>query len=421
MKKLLSILIILSLILSLFSCTGGEQNDPPDNSGGESEDTDGKGDDEMENKYYPTARVMKAKGGAVSIVAMMHDDGVLDTALRVDGVIEKYGLVCDCAMVVSKLWDYKTNTPKENEIAPWRELLATGRMKMVSHSMTHTWWGIEPDEIDITKLRDDPEKMELEIVRAGEVLREIFPDQRVLAFVYPGFAAILSKYGADSTTKYQYVFSPESRAIVAEEYIAARIGSGSYPIFSRGIDWAILGSLSLSDSAVKNGRVESFVKDLIDGEKLGLIYCHRVRDVTKEQVEAGYEYPDDVSMSVEYFEDVCKVIADGVASGKLWNTHYEDAILYVREAQSSFIGTDGDENKVKITLTDDLDDSVYNYPLTVKLDAAEGWVAVKVVQGDRVSYARVESIGDNPYVYLEIVPDGGVAEVTPISIDEIPE
>ena len=418
MKKLISLITLLILIMTqLFACaTPGTDGD------GESVEEEEKEDEGMKEKtYYPSAEIRSAKGGASGIVVLMHDDGDYNTALVIDRLLEKYGLVADCAMVVNKLWDYKTNTPKTEEVAKWRALLDTGRMKMISHSMTHTWWGTEPDVIDITKLTDDPEKIELEIVRSQEVLRELFPDQRVLTFVYPGFAAIQTKYGANSETKMKYVFSENSRKVVSEHYIAGRIGSGSYSIFSTGIDFTTLGALSLSDSQVENNRAQSFILDA-KNNKLAVIFSHRVLEVTKEELKDGYVYPNDVSMSVEYYEDMCRVLAEEVAKGRIWNTHYEDAIMYVREVQSAKLSTDGDENEVRVTLTDEMDDEIYNDPLTARLDAADSWEAVKIVQGDRVSYARVEEIlwGDRT-VDLEIVPDGGAAVVTPIALEDIPE
>ena len=119
---------------------------------------------------------------------------------------------------------------------------------------------------------------------------------------------------------------------------------------------------------------------------------------------------------------MCKTLSEEVSKGRIWNAHYEDAILYVREVQTAKITSEGDENEVRITLTDEMDNEIYNYPLTVRLKAADSWEAVKIVQGDKVTYAHVEELrwGERT-VDIDIVPDEGVAIITPVSLSDIPQ
>jgi hypothetical protein len=90
MKKLISLITLLILIMTqLFACaTPGTDGD------GESVEEEEKEDEGMKEKtYYPSAEIRSAKGGASGIVVLMHDDGDYNTALVIDRLLEKYGLV----------------------------------------------------------------------------------------------------------------------------------------------------------------------------------------------------------------------------------------------------------------------------------------------------------------------------------------
>ncbi|MBO5907076.1 MAG: hypothetical protein J6Q85_02855 [Clostridia bacterium] len=119
-------------------------------------------------------------------------------------------------------------------------------------------------------------------------------------------------------------------------------------------------------------------------------------------------------------ENALKLIAEYVDSGKVWNAHYEDAILYVREAQNATVTASGDENGITVILTDTMDNDIYNYPLTVRVTVPGDWEAVKITQGEKTSYAIVKYLDGKFVIDADIVPDGGEATLVGISKKDIP-
>ena len=429
-RRLLSLFLALIMLLSmLVSCGEGESSGGKDKNDNETppavtppdEGGDEEGGDEELDTYSPTATVLAVKGGANGIVVLQHDDGDYDTAIIMDRLLKEYGLVADAALLSNRLWNYSNGTPKADVVAKWRGILDTGRWKITSHSATHTWWGTATDNGDGTyTISDNEQKMYDEIVGSQKIFRQLFPDQRVLTFAYPGFTTEKNKYTDGSEAGIlEYIYSDAARELIGETYIAGRRVQADYPVTDTGIDWTMTGSYHIggnyfSKKATQAGERGTFM----------VLYVHRVADVPEDQLKT-YDYPSN-TMAAYYLEDTCKQLSESIASGAVWNAHYEDATMYLREAQSASVSVSGDKSGLSVLLTDRMDDEIYNFPLTVRIKAHEDWQAVKVTQGDRVSYAKVEYeayefYGGEYYALLDIVPDGGEAKVEPIALSDMPE
>ena len=374
--------------------------------------------------------VLSVKGGASGIVVVIHDDGTMATALTLDALYAKYGLVGDVAMQVgsngsSKCMDTNTasdmtdDTVNGSVVAFWRDMLATGRWKVDSHSMTHQYWG------DGTNVVEDDALIAYEVIKSQEILRNMFPGQRVLTWCYPGFSAQKKVVGSSNTEAiFEKVYSENARKIIEQYYISGRSTSnGVLSVTDTQSDfesqfadtayvsssvWNFFPSLSLGDSSV--GTAKENITKAAENGGISIMFMHNVVDVMPEDKTN--------KMLTSSMDAILSHLSGYVKDGAIWNTHYEDAILYIREAQSASVYTvKNDDGSLSVTLTDELDDEIYNYPLTVRISAPEGAVAVKIVQGDRVSYAKVT----NGTFDADIVPDGGEAVITATDAANVPE
>ena len=415
-NRFISLVLIFILSLgSLYSCFGAGGNDGSSegsNKGGNKGGNEGgnEGGDEGGNNVTletPTATVLPVKGGANGIVVLIHDDGYIGTVEIFDGLLKKHGLVGDIALVTSFVYNTTTKTAKAAEVQKFQKFLDTGRWKIVSHSYTHEWWGVNGIE--------NAERMYEEIVGSQAILRELFPGERVLTFAYPGLTSAVKQYGSF------IVFSSTAQALIEETYISGRKDTSTEPhgVTDTELNWKCLTGFGFLNGSVKNGTIEAIVNDAANNEGLALLYTHQIKSGTETKQAADAASYGNIQMGSYYMDESCRVVAEQVADGKIWNTHYEDAILYIREAQTaSATVTVNEDGTYSVTLTDKMDDEIYNFPLTVRTLAADGWEAVRIAQGESVSYALVKEIDGVAYVDADIVPDGGEATLTPISLDE---
>ena len=71
-------------------------------------------------------------------------------------------------------------------------------------------------------------------------------------------------------------------------------------------------------------------------------------------------------------------------------------------------------DKVVLSLTDEMDDARFDFPLTVKVRVTSSWKAVKAVQGARTVAAKLLEQGDAAYALVQVVPDRGDVSLEPL-------
>lgn len=344
--------------------------------------------------FAPSGEILAVKDGATSIVVLIHDDGYTSSLAAMDWRLEKYGLVADAALLVDNVVEGGMMDRPRAAYEAFQHYMSNGRWSVINHSLSHRYWG------DETTLTVDANKLANEVIKSGEILRKIFPNQRVLTFAYPGISRLTNQFG------YDRVYA-EIRALVEENYIAGRGFSSSGYDEIGNITWDYTRCATLSDSSIN-----TILANLDKAGESGKFYVYLAH---------GVEDGPNHNITGENFELVCQKVAGLVESGAVWNTHYEDAALYLREVECATLNVTGDENAIVVTLTDTLNDEIYNYPLTVRVEVPDTFAAVKVVQGDKVSYAETKLVDGKWVADVSVVPDAGDAVITKIAVEDIPE
>lgn len=407
-KKLTALILFVTICFTslssckfIFGASGGEQNVSNNNT----ENNNGTQGGEEMIPETSKATVLPVKGGASGIVVLIHDDGYIGTVERFDSLLEKYELVGDIALVTSFVYNTTTKTAKASEVKKIQKFLDTNRWKIISHSYTHEWWG------------EDTDRMYEEIVGSQTILRELFPGQRVLTFAYPGLSSAVSLYGS------HIVFNEAVQNLVEETYISGRKGTRTIPhdVTSESLRWNWLNGYGFMNGAVRNGTVKGIIQSAAENGGLVLLYPHQLKADTETQEKADAATYNNNVMGIYYMEQVCKEVLRYVEDGSVWNTHYEDAILYIREAQTAKVSVSESEDILTVLLTDEMDDEIYNYPLTVRINAPDGWEAVKISQGENIYRAPVKEIDGKAYIDADIIPDAGEATISPITLSEYDE
>ena len=274
---------------------------------------------------------------------------------------------------------------------------------MINHSMTHGFWGSEGSGV----LNIDESLIIKEVVTSGEILRKLFPSQKILTFAYPGFQGLEEKYGD--------VVYEKMKEYVAKNYIAGRY----YGKFTQDFykwEWSFMPAESIGVGYLQTTL--NTIDAAAEG-KIATIFVHNL--VTDEDYENRNlsQYGNSYT-PMSHITSVVEKIAEHTESGAVWNAHYEDAVLYLREAEKANVTIKNNGTSLSVNLTHTLDSAIYNYPLTVRAIADRSWKAVKIVQGSETSYALVKTENGLTYVDMELVPNAGTAIVTPINPDDIP-
>ncbi len=105
----------------------------------------------------------------------------------------------------------------------------------------------------------------------------------------------------------------------------------------------------------------------------------------------------------------------------VWAPSYNELIQYLKEAKNAVVElVERTDSSIKISVTDSLDDYMYDQALTIKIDIPNSWTSVVATQGgvniplvsiDEYRHTKnmsnVSCAIDDGYLYVDVIPDAG--------------
>jgi len=100
----------------------------------------------------------------------------------------------------------------------------------------------------------------------------------------------------------------------------------------------------------------------------------------------------------------------------IWCETFGNVARYIKERDAANIEVESStDDSIVISLTDDLPDSIFNYPLTIRRPVPEGWETVIVKQGDFDTEDTVVTQDGTEYVMFKAIPDSDNVVITKVT------
>jgi peptidoglycan/xylan/chitin deacetylase (PgdA/CDA1 family) len=120
--------------------------------------------------------------------------------------------------------------------------------------------------------------------------------------------------------------------------------------------------------------------------------------------------------STEWLTWLCGFIKQKSDNGDLWVATMADASKYAMERDHfSYLITSKNDTVMAAVATDTLDDSVFNYPLTVDIPVPINWKYAQVMQGNKNRPARVNMENETAYIRTDFLPTADTLFIKRIS------
>ena len=98
----------------------------------------------------------------------------------------------------------------------------------------------------------------------------------------------------------------------------------------------------------------------------------------------------------------------------LWTGFFDDVALYGEERDTAMLVTNQTSSaKIVFTLTSQMDPSVFNYPLTVKIRIYDGWKGAVATQNGKSLPVQVIEHDKQFFALVKAAPDQGQVILTP--------
>ncbi|MGQ9798269.1 MAG: hypothetical protein ACUVRG_03095, partial [Ignavibacterium sp.] len=162
-----------------------------------------------------------------------------------------------------------------------------------------------------------------------------------------------------------------------------------------------------------------WTQNSIEQNRWAIMMVHEVVPFTElvDLVNQGNYEP----ISNEWFIDYCNWLKVKSDSLQVWVATIGEVTKYIRERQNyNYSIVEITDSTILINLTDDLDDDIYNYPLSCFIKIPTDWEAVQFSQNNITKTLFVVSTDSDNYVLAKIIPDVGevtLKSTSPNSID----
>jgi len=250
----------------------------------------------------------------------------------------------------------------------WNEVLAKGH-DVQSHTHTH----LHTEE-------PDWQNIDWEYTESKKLIEANMPGHRARMLAYPG--------GANSKLN--------DETVAAKHYAGARWATGTL-VPPDTVDY--IGVRAITESSFDNPKASwADPKRILDpNDKVFRAWCVPI-----------YHGAGDKTAERPFFQWT----ADN--QGVLWLGSFCDVSLYGQEREAATLKvTENTASKIAFDLTDTLNDTDFDYPLTIKVRLPNGQKTVKAQQAGKPVEAVVVEHGGAPFALVQAVPDRGTVTLTP--------
>jgi hypothetical protein len=311
--------------------------------------------DVVHDVYLPEFREHGLKGTAALVTE----------AIEESTGIQPFGLLQDPLLFTWATW------------TDWNTILAEGYIDVANHSYSH------PDLRNV-----NPTRLEREVNGSKAILDSHLANYQTICFIYP--------YNHHNET---------IRAKAAEKHYAARGGQIGY------------NSLSPTQEQFFQLLQQDVLMETTNSEMNGWV------DTAMAQGSWLIEMWHDCDNLSNWWPEgspPCAVIRDhlGYVGSKLteiWNGTFPEVTKYIRQRMAGQVILKALEAKrIILDLTDTLDDTIFDFPLTLKTELPGSFVLdkpVRVIQHGRTRLVQPVQEDGTPYVYYEAIPDRGFIQI----------
>ena len=93
---------------------------------------------------------------------------------------------------------------------------------------------------------------------------------------------------------------------------------------------------------------------------------------------------------------------------KFWVETFGNVVRYIRERNASSVAeTVTSSNLITLQVTNNLNSTIYNYPITLRRPLPAGWAAATVAQNSQPISVQLVTITNTNYIMFDVVPNAG--------------
>jgi peptidoglycan/xylan/chitin deacetylase (PgdA/CDA1 family) len=336
------------------------------------------------------------------------DDGLKSQFDYAKPILDQYGFKGTFYVLPPYLAEENGQTIWRYGTWPEFQTLASEGHEIGSHTLHHLdltsipWGNIYKDSTLLYELYWSKDSIDQRI-----------PNSKCISFNYP---YTTHNSVVDSATKMYY---ENGRALGQTPNNSNLYGNEWYGLNADIVSFS-LPRLSLDDDLDELYSFIDSTQNSIDNKKWGMIIIHDV--VPFKQIDSLLNLPEEDGppyepVSTEWLTWLCEFLSSRSLNNDVWVETVGNITRYIKEREnSSYQIMSSISSSIEINLTtDNLDNTIYNYPLSAYVNIPDDWNYVRTEQNGKVDTLTTTLTDSGRVVLSKVSPNNGILKITPIT------
>lgn len=337
--------------------------------------------------------------------SLTFDDGLLTHSTNVRPILNQHGFKGTFYVLPPYLAE--DNQPLIWRYGYWSDFqnMASEDHEIGSHTMNH---------FDLTTLPwgsiSDDSTLLYEIYQSKIFIEQKIPSEKCISLNYP---YTLHNSLVDSAAS---LFYENGRTLGQTANDSSLTSSEWFNLKAKVVEFNLPRN-SVDDDLDELYTFLDWTQNAIDNHQWGMIIVHDVVPFSSLDSLIGLIYQP---ITNEWLEWLCNWLEVKSLSNDLWVETVGNVTRYIkqRDAAEYQIITSTDQ-LIEINITDNLNNQIYDYPLSGYVKIPDSWNYVRVQQNNRIDTLGTIQNESGKFVLVKVIPDYGIVKLSPVTSTNI--
>jgi peptidoglycan/xylan/chitin deacetylase (PgdA/CDA1 family) len=351
---------------------------------------------------YGTLRFTNYADDRQSAFSLTFDDGLLSHSENVRPILNQYGFKGTFYVLPPYLADENQDTIWRYGTWPAFQSMAAEGHEIGSHTMRH---------YDLTSLQwgdvNDDSTLLYELYQSKIFIEQKIPTEKCISLNYPyTYHNSLVDSAADLFYENGRTLGqiPNDSSLTNEDWFGLK---AKVVLFD-------MPRNSVSDDIDELITFLEWTQNSVNNRKWGMIIIHDVVPFAQlqELLNQGIYEP----ISNEWLTSLCDYLWARSSSKEVWVETVGNITRYIKERDVADYQIVSSSNQlIQINVSDNLDNTIFNYPLSAYVKIPNEWNYVRTEQNGMIDTLTTIVTDTGRVVLTKVVPDKGILKLTPVT------
>jgi peptidoglycan/xylan/chitin deacetylase (PgdA/CDA1 family) len=358
---------------------------------------------------YGSLRVTNYADDRKGAFSFTFDDGLKSQFDYAKPTLDRYGFQGTFYVLPPFLAENNDETIWRYGTWPEFQTLASEGHEIGSHTMHH---------LDLTTIPwgtiNQDSTLLYELYQSKVFINQKIPNSKCISFCYP-YTTHNSE--VDSATK---MFYENGRALGQTPNNPSLSGNKWFGLKAEEVDFSLPRD-SVTDDLDELYSFSAWLQNSIDNNKWGMIIIHDVVPFGQIDSLLNLPYPPYEPMATEWLGWLCDFLSSKSQDSLLWVETVGNITRYIKEreyANYQILSSKSPSIEINLT-TNNLDTTIYNYPLSVYINIPSDWHYVRTEQNGKVDTLSTTLTDSGRVVLAKVIPNNGILKITPITATRV--